>query len=64
MADLFFSKSKLVAVVPFIVFTPQKYILNQSTLYHLYRDTVILWYVCTKQPGACEPTQQNCYIPL
>ena len=25
MADLFFSKSKLSVVVPFIVFTPQKY---------------------------------------
>ena len=24
-------------------------VLNQSTLYHSYRDTVILWYVCIKQ---------------
>lgn len=54
MADLFFSKGKLAAVVPFIVFTPQKYIkpeyIVSQTPVQRYCHTV----VCLYTTGACE----------
>ena len=52
MADLFFSKSKLSSVVPFVVFTQQKFIKPGYivSLLQRYRHTV----VCLYKTGACE----------
>ena len=52
MADLFFSKSKLSSVVPFVVFTQQKFIKPGYivSLVQRYCHTV----VCLYKTGVCE----------